>query len=270
QALREHVYPELGSAKLQDVRAGDVQRLVDRLVARGLNPSTVRNALLPLRSICRRAVRQGDISANPTAGVELPAVRGRRTRIVTPVEALTLINNAPPEDRPLWATAFYAGLRRGELQALIWDGVDLAGGLISVERSWDRRATRRACLESTWARARDPPRMPPHVRHPDDRGRCQRQGAPDVHGPLVDHGHPRPLRHLFPGSEEQAARLLDTYLKDAHERARHAEINPCGKRAGKTTPEKGGSERRKAVSSAANRKPPRTANAPKLPANHRD
>ena len=115
QALREYVYPELGSAKLQDVSAGDVQRLVDRLVARGLNPSTVRNALLPLRSICRRAVRQGDISANPTAGVELPAVRGRRTRIVTPVEALTLINNAPPEDRPLWATAFYAGLRRGEL-----------------------------------------------------------------------------------------------------------------------------------------------------------
>ena len=42
------------------------------------------------------------------------------------------------EDRALWATAFYAGLRRGELQALTWDGLDLAGGLISVERSWDQ------------------------------------------------------------------------------------------------------------------------------------
>jgi integrase len=75
QAQREYIYPELGTAKLQDVRAGDVQRLVDRLVARGLNPSTVRNALLPLRANCRRALRQGDINANPTAGVEIPAVR---------------------------------------------------------------------------------------------------------------------------------------------------------------------------------------------------
>jgi hypothetical protein len=73
--------------------------------------------------------------------------------------------------------------------------------------------------------------------------------------------------HLFPGSEEQAARLLDAYLKDAHERARRAEIDPGGKSAGKNTPEKGGSERRKAVSSAANRKPPTTANAPKPLAN---
>jgi len=139
QALREYIYPELGMAKLQDVRAGDVQHLVDRLVGRGLNPSTVRNALLPLRAICRRALRNGDIKANPTAGVEIPAVRGRRTRIVAPVEALTLINNAPAEERALWATAFYAGLRRGEVQALTWDGVDLAAGLISVERSWDQK-----------------------------------------------------------------------------------------------------------------------------------
>jgi integrase len=31
----------------------------------------------------------------------------------------------------------YAGLRRGELQALDWSNVDLAAGLIRVERAWD-------------------------------------------------------------------------------------------------------------------------------------
>ncbi len=49
--------------------------------------------------------------------------------------------------------------------------------------------------------------------------------------------------HLFPGSEQEAADLLDAYLIDAAERARAAEIEPCGKNAGKTTPGKSVSER---------------------------
>jgi integrase len=40
-------------------------------------------------------------------------------------------------DRAVWATAFYAGLRRGELVALRWEDVDLATGLIRVQRGWD-------------------------------------------------------------------------------------------------------------------------------------
>lgn len=115
------------------------ERLVDDLVGRDLNPSTVRNSLLPLRAICRRTLRQGDTNANPTAGVEIPAVRGRRTRIVPLAEALALIQTAPIDDQALWATAFYAGLRRGELQALTWTDVDLAHGVIRVERSWDQK-----------------------------------------------------------------------------------------------------------------------------------
>jgi integrase len=64
-------------------------------------------------------------------------VRSRRARFATPHEAQLLIEAAPAEDRVLWATAFYAGLRRGELRALRWIDVDLAGGVLRVERSWD-------------------------------------------------------------------------------------------------------------------------------------
>ena len=42
-----------------------------------------------------------------------------------------------PGDRALWATAVYAGLRRGELYALRWEDVDLAAGVIHVRRGWD-------------------------------------------------------------------------------------------------------------------------------------
>ena len=73
---------------------------------------------MPLRAIFRRAVARGELAVNPTSALELPAVRGRRDRIVSPEQAAQLLVALPERDRPLWATALYAGLRRGELQAL--------------------------------------------------------------------------------------------------------------------------------------------------------
>ena len=70
-------------------------------------------------------------------GLELPSVRGGRDRIASPEEAARLIAALPESDRALWATALYAGLRRGELMALRWEDIDLAAGVIRVERSYD-------------------------------------------------------------------------------------------------------------------------------------
>lgn len=41
-------------------------------------------------------------------------------------------------EQPLWAAAFYAGLRRGELQALRVCDVELGASLIHVELGWDQ------------------------------------------------------------------------------------------------------------------------------------
>ncbi len=60
------------------------------------------------------------------------------TRIARPDEAATLIAALPLKDHALWATALYAGLRRGELQALRWKDIDLDQNLLHVHRSWDR------------------------------------------------------------------------------------------------------------------------------------
>jgi integrase len=137
RSLRLHVLPTLGGAKLAKVQRRDVQRLADDLLASGADPSTVRNTLKPLQVIYRRAIEDGDLAANPCERLRLPAARGRRERIASPTEAAALITALRPEDRALWGCAFYAGLRRGELRALLWDDVDLADGLIRVERSMD-------------------------------------------------------------------------------------------------------------------------------------
>lgn len=139
QALRDRILGELGPSKLHDVRRRDVQRLADEMLADGCNPSTIRNAIMPLRVIYRRAVEDELVAVNPCTNLRLPAVRGRRDRVASPEEATKLLAALADRDRPLWATALYAGLRCGELQAVTWADVDLAAGILHVRRSWDEK-----------------------------------------------------------------------------------------------------------------------------------
>ncbi len=158
QALKEYVLPALGRrTQLADVTPGHVQKLVEhirkpRTVERVRDgrrveeewrpsPSTVRNALLPLRVIFNRATRLGQVLGNPVAGAQLPAVRGGRDRIVAPDAAIAMLAAlSDATDRAIWSAAFFAGLRLGELRALHWEDIDFTEGLIRVRRSWDPKA----------------------------------------------------------------------------------------------------------------------------------
>jgi integrase len=138
RALRLRVLPAVGDRRLTELTRIELQDLADRLATEGLNPSTIGVTLLPLRAIYRRALSRGEVTVNPTAALELPKVRGGRDRIADPDECARLLRALSVTDRPIWATAMYAGLRRGELFALRIEDVDLARGLIYVRRGWDR------------------------------------------------------------------------------------------------------------------------------------
>lgn len=137
RALDKRVLPALGHMRLSEVRRMDVQDLADRLLAEGHDPSTILNTLDPLRAIFRRAIQREQVAVSPCVNLDLPKPQGKRDRIASPDEARALLDALPDEDRALWATAFYAGLRRGELRGLRWSDVDLPGREIHVRRSWD-------------------------------------------------------------------------------------------------------------------------------------
>jgi integrase len=140
QALTTRILPDLGARKLSDIQREDVKALAARLAEEGLSNSTIRNVLMPLRVIFREAIEDRIVSVTPFDQLRrLP--RGRkeeeRERVADPEEATKLLAALPEDDRAVWATALYAGLRRGELLALRWRDVDLAKGVVRVERSYD-------------------------------------------------------------------------------------------------------------------------------------
>jgi integrase len=141
-ALEERVLPLIGGEKLSTITTSDLQLLVDRWQAEGLPASTLRNIIKPLQAVYRRAKSRGGLAVNPTRDLELPAARPRGVEIVSPAVAEKLLAALPAQDRCVWATALYAGLRYGELRALRWDAVDVAGGTIEVRESWDAKVGR--------------------------------------------------------------------------------------------------------------------------------
>lgn len=139
RAFRLRLLPALGPRRLGDIRRRDVQALIDRMAGEGLDGSTIRNAIDPLRVVYRRALTRELVTVNPMVALEIPAGTGTRDRIASPEEAATLIAALPVGDRAVWATAMYAGLRRGELRGLRWEDVGLAAGVIRVLRGWDAK-----------------------------------------------------------------------------------------------------------------------------------
>jgi integrase len=139
QALSHRTLPLLGARRLTAISHTMLQDFADQLSAQGLSPSSVRNTILPLRAILGRAHRRSEIAVNPTIKLALPALRGVRDRVAAPAELGALLDALEPADRAIYATALYAGLRLGELQALQWDNIDLANNLIHIRHGWDRQ-----------------------------------------------------------------------------------------------------------------------------------
>jgi integrase len=135
--VASHLKPALGTLRVAELRRGDIQRLIDRMHSDGLAGSTIRNKIEPLRVLYRRAVQDEEVTVNPTTQLRLPALPTGSRRIADPDRAARLLDALPDTERALWATAFYAGLRMGELRALRWRHVDFENGLIRVEAGWD-------------------------------------------------------------------------------------------------------------------------------------
>jgi integrase len=150
RALRLRVLPTLGNYKLSEVELADLIDLKERLQGEGVTGGTLRNSFVPLQAIYRRARMRGLVAIDPTIDLPLPT-SNVRDRAATPEEADELLVALPELAQPLWATAFYAGLRRGELRALRVGNVDLDGEgrfrdrenrpiltpVLSIEHGWD-------------------------------------------------------------------------------------------------------------------------------------
>jgi integrase len=196
-------------------------------VGAGLSGSKVRNVLVPCQALYRRHRRQ--VLADPTDGLDLPEAGGRRERVASPVEAAALLAAVPDEHRAIWATAAYAGLRRGELRALRVR--DVSEKAVSVAHAWDdvegEKGPKSAALTPSYVRTRANKAWAAagldwiglhELRH----SYSTWLDAAEISETRADHymGHSNPsvanrYRHALPGQLAEDAERLDAYLDGA-------------------------------------------------------
>lgn len=137
-SLRLRVLPELGDRKLAEIDLSDLIELKEKLHGDGLSGSVIRNSFVPVQAIYRHARLLGRVPIDPTIDLPLPTA-GSRDRAATPAQAVALLEPLAELEAAIWASGFFAGLRRGELRALRVGDVDLDQATITVERGWDDR-----------------------------------------------------------------------------------------------------------------------------------
>ena len=139
-SYERYVDDGLGAMNVEELGRRDLQRLIEHLCEMGLASSTIKNALMPVRSYFRTAVAREEVSHNPTRALIYPAREAREVIPYPPEKIGQLISALPTDDQAFWATLVYAGLRLGEARALRVENVDLTKMLISVRESWDQVA----------------------------------------------------------------------------------------------------------------------------------
>jgi integrase len=133
--LDRWIVPYVGGVRLRDLGPARVRQFFAEIQAAGCPPTTAHHALGVLSAALgwQGAVGEGLLPANPCTGVRRLPLAPARPRALTPLEVERLRAAMPtPRDAVMVGLLAYAGLRPGEVLALIWESV---GRTLVVDRS---------------------------------------------------------------------------------------------------------------------------------------
>jgi integrase len=131
-----HIRPRLGPMQMTLLEPRDVRLALGELAEQGMSPTMLHHVFKTLSSALNAAVAEQRIEANPCHLVMAPRREAFEATTLTVEQAQRLIAVAwDTRFGPLLTVAVSTGMREGELLALTWDDVDLATGLITVNKS---------------------------------------------------------------------------------------------------------------------------------------
>lgn len=137
---RLHVKPRLGHVELSHLTHIDVQKLVNEKAQAELGPQAVRHMVGCIRAAINHAIRTGTFKGVNVAEAKwlaLPRLTRKVHGTLEPAEAMVVLPEIAEHERAMAATAFFTGMRPGEIAYLRPQDVDLPRRTIRVCGSHD-------------------------------------------------------------------------------------------------------------------------------------
>lgn len=145
---RRHVIPVIGKLPIAKITLDDLDRVYDKMLAKGLKASTLRTVHTPTRACFAFAKRRGWVDDNVAEHVELPPVPKPDPyapelnvvrAIVAALSEITIedarLRNEAEDLRLFLALKTVLGARKGELAALKYLDFDLEAGVCTIRRA---------------------------------------------------------------------------------------------------------------------------------------
>lgn len=135
------IVPALGTIKLRQLGAEDLDRLYGKLTQRGNKPSSVRRVHSVIRAALAQAVKWQLVGYNVALDATPPPMRPADVESPAPEDVEKLVkagyDGMDPVSGVLLYLAAVTGARRGELCGLKWSDIDWAAGTLTISRSAD-------------------------------------------------------------------------------------------------------------------------------------
>ena len=132
--IDNRLLPVFGNKKVDTIRRADVKEFADTLL-QSVSPKRAKSIINILAAILDIAVDYEHIVTNPAKNIKLPKHEGiRKIQPFSKEEVQTILANAEDWFKNIVATAFYTGMRQGEIIALTWDDIDFERKTITVNK----------------------------------------------------------------------------------------------------------------------------------------
>ena len=133
-SYRLHIQPVFGDKKLDKIKPTDIIAWQNNLLEK-VSPARVRAVRAVLSVMFQDALKDGILDQSPLSLVSVPKLR---KTVITPFsvsDMASIINEADGQFANFYATAFFTGMRSGELLGLRWSDIDSDRNEITIRRT---------------------------------------------------------------------------------------------------------------------------------------
>lgn len=128
-----------------EISRGDGWEVLDRVLAQGRTKAFQKRLKNTINMIFNWGIESKiirGVTHSPVFGLKIVLKEDKKPEILKLEEIRLLLKEARERNHPwypIWAVALLTGMRNGELFALKWSDIDLEKGLITVQRSYNKR-----------------------------------------------------------------------------------------------------------------------------------